>query len=149
MDVISSAIVLCETRLISGEEPPHIDGYSAYTVSRKTRNRIKGGGLGIYVLDSISSNRVENLSKICTSYESIGVEINLGANNMFYLCGVYRPPQCNINDFNNTYFEMIRRYVNNKKCMVVGDFNIDLMSLHSVTSCQNVYDNFISETKRL
>ena len=136
VQVTFSAIVLCETFLYSDENPPSIDGYTAFSVSRDRNLRHRGGGVVVYVLSSLTSTRIDNMSSIFTSFESIGVEITSGTNNTIQLFGVYRPPYCNLNDFNDEFFQMAMPYMNNKKCMVVGDFNVNTLDLSSVLACQ-------------
>ena len=145
LQISFSVIVICETFLVSNEEPPHLEGYTSFSVSRNNGVRHRGGGLVVYVLDSIESTKIKTLCRMSSNFESIGVEISLGSNNSFYLCGVYRPPHSNITNFNTDFFEMISTHSHNKKCIVTGDFNIDLMSIGTVSSCQNFVDSFASE----
>ena len=68
----------------------------------------------MYVLDKPSSTKFEGISKIFSSFESIGVEKTLGANNVIYICGIYRPPWSKITDFNQEFFEMTKKYIEDK-----------------------------------
>ena len=86
--------VLSETYLFSDENAPNIEGYIAFSVS-SDRNRIhRGGGLLVYVSDKIPSLKIDIMSIVFSSYESIGLGTSLGKKYSFYLCGVYRPPSC-------------------------------------------------------
>ena len=136
-------IVLSETYLFSDENAPNIEGYTAFSVSRDRKRIHRGGGLLVYVSDKISSIKIDVMSRVFSSYESIGLEISLGKNNSFYLCGVYRPPSCKLQDFNHDFFEMIKASVGGKKCIILGDFNVNLLGLNSVLACQDFFDNFI------
>ena len=115
LQISFSVIVICETFLVSNEEPPHLEGYTSFSVSRNNGVRHRGGGLVVYVLDSIESTKIKTLCRMSSNFESIGVEISLGSNNSFYLCGVYRPPHSNITNFNTDFFEMISTHSHNKK----------------------------------
>ena len=99
----------------------------------------------MYVLNKLFSIKVEEISKIFSNFESIGVENTLSANNVIYICGIYRLPWSKNTDFNREFFEMTKKCIKDKKCLKLGEFNINLMNLNSVVSCQDFYDFFISE----
>ena len=89
-----SVTVLSETFLISDENAPIIEGYTTFSVSMDIKRSRRGGGLLVYVSDKISSVKIDIMSRFSSSYEYFGLDISLGTNNSFYLCGFYRPPSC-------------------------------------------------------
>ena len=80
-----------------------------------------------------------------SSFESIGVEITLSANNIIYICGIYILLWSKITDFKGEFFAMTKKFTKAKNCLIFGNFNINLMNLISVVFCQDIYDFFISE----
>ena len=98
----------------------------------------------MFHLNAHSKLTIRNFKDVhCPCYESIELEISLGKNNSFYLCGVFRPPSCKIQYFNHDFFEIIKASIVGKKCIISGDFNINLLGLKSVVDCQDFFDNFI------
>ena len=86
-----SVIVLSETCLVPNENHSILEGYTSYAVCRNCNKNDRGGGSLVYVLDKLSSIKVEGISKKNSSLESIGVELTLSAYNVIYICGIYRP----------------------------------------------------------
>ena len=75
-----SIIVLSETFFLSDENAPIIEGYKAFSVSRDGKRFHIDDGLLVYVSDKISSIKIDIMSRVFSSYESIGLEISLGKN---------------------------------------------------------------------
>ena len=133
-----TAIVLNETWLDEGEHVLFkIDGYDTYSIPRNRR----GGGVLIYIKDSINSSLIDSISVINPYFESLFINIKL--NSVPITLGtVYRPP---LNSRNlNAFFTDFKLKILNKlppnNILMCGDFNLDL---HSSTSPQ--ISNFISE----
>ena len=95
--------------------------------------------ISLRVLINCIETRVTQVFTIVSSYESIGLEISLGKNNSFYLCGVYRSPSCKLQDFHHDFFEMTKASVGGKECIILGDFNVNLLGLKSVLACQDFF----------
>jgi hypothetical protein len=127
---IYHVIVLTETWLNDrSEELYNLPNYSHVTISRSQR---AGGGIRIYALNSLIINKMDEFSIICNSHEALFVKVSLPKMFSFIVGGIYRPPNCSVNEFNdylsNTLFasEIIIR----GKCILLGDFNINMMNLH-------------------
>ena len=103
-----SVIVFGETCLLPNENHPILGGNISYAVCISCNRNNSEGGLLVYVLDKLSSIKVEGMSKMLYSFESIGAEITLSANNVIYICGIYRPPWSKITDFNREFFTMTK-----------------------------------------
>lgn len=82
----------------------------------------KGGGVAIYVHDSIKYEITEELYECGNHYLWIRINklsLNIGA--------IYKPGDSNINNFIETYTSQLER---RKRTIVLGDFNIDLHRCH-------------------
>ena len=64
---------------------------------------------------------------------------------------VYKPPDSNVNIFNEHFSDILRKFSNErKKCIIMADFNIDLLNtdtwsnnrLHSWHVCQCILPNY-------
>ena len=122
-----SVLAFSETWLNSTSEPlVNLDGYKQFLSSRKSK---KGGGLALYINDNYQNCKLRSdLSGISPNGECESLFIELEVNGSNYLIGVfYRPPGTDINSFNH-YFNCILETIQkeNKKCVILGDFNIDL-----------------------
>ena len=93
------------------------------------------GGVGFYISRNISYFVREDLSRRENEYESLWIEVKSDLHHNL-ICGVvYRHPNSDIDVFNN-YINEISGKINseNKFCIIMGDFNIDLLkSSHSNT----------------
>lgn len=125
-----SLVVLTEHGLRSEElTSTRINGYTL--IGGFSREVSRKGGVAIYVNDNLG-NTVENLDisdktieKVC---EICMVRISLGKT-QFYLMGVYRPPNSNLDIALDTLSETLDK-IPTWKCPVVvmGDINIDDLS---------------------
>jgi len=113
-------IILVETWLkIEDNQYYDIPGYTTVYSNRHDK---RGGGINMYFRNG--SVKILNIEKCIEVYiEMISVVTNIGT-----ICAIYRPPnQKNIRPF----FEMLEKLLdhsNKNKTIVIGDFNIDLLS---------------------
>ena len=107
------------------------------------------GGVAIYVHDSFTFTRLDSdtFKQNSTVYESMFLEIySNGANfNKFIIGSVYRRPSELIDDLTQ-FIEEFSITLNNihaisKQAYINGDFNIDLLQLHTNTHYNTFYDN--------
>ena len=107
------------------------------------------GGVAIYVHDSFTFTRLDSdtFNQNSTVYESMFLEIyNNGTNfNKFIIGSVYRRPSELIDDLIQ-FIEEFSITLNNihaisKQAYINGDFNIDLLQLHTNTHYNTFYDN--------
>ena len=103
----------------------NIPGYLAYHTIRKEG---RSGGVSIYVRDTISSFKVEEISLSDVSIELCSVKISLNGD-AWYLLGIYRPHSDTIQNFQLSLDSVLNSpLLHNKNCIILGDFNINLLS---------------------
>ena len=85
----------------------------------------RGGGVSLYIAEKIACTELCELDIADDHIEGVFAKLHL--NGQTYIVGVvYRPPNSNIVDFNNTMhyiFEKVTQY----PCYIMGDFNLDLL----------------------
>ena len=105
-----------------------LKGYKFYRVSRTNK---RGGGVAIYVKESIKHNQVKELSKsIDNVLDFVAVEIELNNAKKINVCTLYRPPNTDIEQFNNEINEILKSF-KRKTVYLCGDYNINLLNSES------------------
>ena len=99
------------------ETEVHIQGYNLYHKDRVGR---RGGGVALYVRDSLQSYSVSSI-KVDNNQESLWVEIKEG-NEKLLMGLVYRPPNLS-REATLTLLDEIRRACTHRRVCVMGDFN--------------------------
>ena len=88
----------------------------------------RGGGVAIFVHESLCYTKRNNLCINCEAIESLLIEIrnNDGKNVIFNI--VYRPPDGDLEVCEN-YFQSILSHnsIRNKSVILAGDFNINVL----------------------
>ncbi|XP_074038462.1 uncharacterized protein [Leptinotarsa decemlineata] len=100
-----------------------IPGYTFFRMDRSTR----GGGIGIYVKNNISS-RMFDLNSINEHCEQLWIQIKIN-NILFAIGNLYRPPKGNLASFINSIddsLSQITAMVDEIICF--GDMNVNLLS---------------------
>lgn len=95
----------------------NIPGYNVY---RRDRRKGKGGGVLIYVKDSIQSQQIvfpEN------NLECVGVKLTLSPEMYFAVFAVYRPPTAT-NEFYDCLNVILKQY-GKMEVILMGDFNLN------------------------
>ena len=118
--------------LISGQYK-NLNGYKFVSNHRSV---CKGGGVGIYVKNSLTFNVCDDLTIMQEKiFESIFIDIKLSTGNV--VCGtIYRSPS---NDLisNDSFLKTLKKCHNilqpNKICYITGDFNYDLANFDDVS----------------
>ena len=136
-----SIIGISETWL-NAKSPP-LFALNGYKEIRKDRAHGRGGGVLMYISNSLSFKPRNDLSFPRETAECLCVEIDLPKDKNFVVCVVYRPPTSDVTDFLDD-LESVMLTVNssNKSVCFMGDFNIDLLS-NSPNSIrfQNILDS--------
>ena len=118
-------------------------GYNFFFNSSLTTH----GGVGIFVSDDLQKPKIrKDLEKVNSFCESIFVELSL-PNSKKYLIGcVYRHPNTSVNDFTEDFILPLLNKLafENKKCLIMGDFNIDLLKSSNNTAISNYYQTMCS-----
>ena len=86
----------------------------------------RGGGISIFVHDTIQYKHRLNLDVILPYMECCFIEINFN-NKKYLIAGMYRIPDTDINLFIEKFNEIIEPLKNSSEVIVLGDFNINLL----------------------
>jgi hypothetical protein len=86
------------------------------------------GGVGFYIKTSVAFNKREDLCTSDNEHESLWIEIESNHQHNI-ICGVvYRHPNANLNMTLKYIYSIIEKIHNeNKYCIMMGDFNINLV----------------------
>ena len=120
-------ICLCETFLnetFSSQEL-HIENYVLFRKDRLTH----GGGVAIYVKDNLTCVRRDDLE--VEGVESVWLEVQQANSSSFLICSCYRPPSSNSEWFNVFANSLEQSFLEQKECMIIGDFNLNLQDSSS------------------
>ena len=105
-----------------------IPGYK--TPYREDRNA-NGGGLLVYVKNSITSKRINNLED--SQIENICLEINL-KHQKWFLVATYNPPNSSNEYFQNSIIKIVdKASLNYENFVIIGDLNLTPDNLHLKT----------------
>ena len=100
------------------------------------------GGAGCFISNDIPFKCRSDLNMTLSgSLESIFIELTLTKTTSL-VCGcIYRHPHMSINGFNDNYMNVLLENIKkeNKSCILMGDFNIDLMR----SAANNAISNFL------
>ena len=135
-----SVIGLSET-WFSDHSDPSLFSLPSYNLITNNRQGKAGGGVGLFISNQFEYVPRDELKYINPNIESIFAEIIIpGAKNII-IGTIYRPPRSNHNDFINCIHEILANPVlNNKHCFLMGDFNINLLNIHSNGAIQSFFD---------
>lgn len=116
-DFTVHVIVLSEIFIYSQEQDRYIiNNYNSYFLCRDGN---RGGGVVVYVLKTITSNKSFELNFMDNSFLNINFSCF-----KFNLLAIYRPPSSDKSEFLNKLEEIL---ANNNKTYIVGDLNLDLL----------------------
>jgi hypothetical protein len=120
-------LAINETKLDSSisDSEIYINGY---TIIRKDRNR-NGGGIAIYIKNNISHFERVDLTLDSGNLELICIEINRLHCRPFLLRAWYRPPNSEIELFDNLELFLFKCDIENKELILIGDINCDYMKV--------------------
>ena len=108
-----------------------------YIVNLET-DGTKGGGVCIYVLNSLTTNRCNNLCVNNKHIESLFLQITDNKKSFRVGC-IYRPPSGKVVEFKNFLKNAIREN-KNKKIYIAGDFNINSLSYDKFRKTKLFFD---------
>jgi hypothetical protein len=117
----------------------NIQGYNYVSCLRNDR----GGGIIVYYIDSLQINIIEEMTGIFDSHESLLLSCHIPNYGDISLWSFYRPPHLSCNLF-VTYLENNLTYIQGKKCVLTGDFNVDIINdrSHEVDNLINTMTSF-------
>ena len=126
--LLSNYSVLCLTETwITPTIPDEVITIGGYNLVRRDRRIGRGGGVSMYVKESISFSVIHSESSI----EQLWVKINI--NRQHYAVGVvYRPPDSSYNEFLNILEQQLSLLLPQyDEIFCLGDFNIDMLKSDS------------------
>ena len=127
-------IIICsETWLKLPAKDVRLDGYEFIGNNRKNK---KGGGVGIFVLNTLKHKVRKDLHVESKCMENITTEIMCNRKNIV-VGSIYRPPNTNHSEFMDHYTELIRKIKNENKEIILGmDHNLDFLKseIHKPTA---------------
>ena len=94
-----------------------------YSIVRFDRNRF-GGGVALYIKNTIPYTERKDL--VPDNLEMICVEINRQHSRPFLITTWYRPPNSELDIFNNFELFLFKCDMENKELIIVGDLNCDV-----------------------
>ena len=117
-----SVISLAETNIDQCNQGMYqIDNYQSIYQS-KISNKLKGSGVGMYIHKNYNFTEIPQIS--CCTYNLEALFVTITNTKVPLTVGVvYRPPNGNINSFNDE-FEQLLSQLPNKNVYIQGDFNI-------------------------
>ena len=122
-------ILITETLLKAGNDGTFgIDGYKSISLSRSTSF---ARGLKFYIRDSISFNKMEDLTKTSRICEQPFVSASLPGIGEVKIGGIYRSPNSSKSEFLCNMEGNLRK-LNGSKSILIGDFNFNT---HSALTC--------------
>ena len=106
IDIPVTAIAVTETWLKhSSHDCYNIHGYNCIFNSRLTKN---GGGVGIYLSDTLDFNIRNDLNLMLPDIESVFIEVHRHADVNLLFGSIYRPPNSNFTNFYNELSSLLR-----------------------------------------
>jgi len=143
-----TVIGLCEIWL--KESNCDLYGIKGYVSEFKCRQGKSGSGVALYIKDSVNYNRRNDLESILNecAIECVFIEIQgkqFGPKPIV-IGEIYRPPGSSVDSF-NTYIETFLKSVNKegKLCYLLGDYNINLINVHTHSPTENLVDIMFSQ----
>ena len=120
----------------------NISGYELHYVSR---NDGRGGGVAIYINETLRYRRVESKClSVDDCFECLTMEIIInGSKNVIIAC-IYRKPDSQMEKFTCHLEELFGKIKNNKVLYITGDFNIDLIKQDAHSQTKHFIDTIFS-----
>ena len=117
-------IIITETWLTAASDVGYsLPGYCCYSVTREGN---RGGGVKVYYRDFLDAQIDNFMTGVYDSYEGAFFTVNTRKLGSLVVGGIYRPPSRSTDLFMNTLENFFTE--SNAKCILAGDFNINLLS---------------------
>ena len=108
-----------------------IEGYIGYHVTRQNQ---RSGGVSVYLKEYINSELIKELSFVSQNIEICTIRIRLCELDLFLL-SIYRPHDDSVENFISCLEGILNgNILRNKTCILIGDFNINLLNNDSITN---------------
>lgn len=94
------------------------------------RERFKGGGVAIFVKDSLHFQKFSPSEKTELDFEAEGVKVQLSSAENIIVVGLYRSPNGCIRSFFQKLEELLTKlFSNSTKFLIIGDININVLDI--------------------
>lgn len=142
LNILFSFIGLAETWTTSSNcNLYNIHGYNSESLYRSSR---KGGGVTIFIQNSISYNLRDDLNLMSDSIECIFIEIDkteFNSKHNIIIGEIYRPPNTDISKFNEHICYVMQTIGNeNKIAFLMGDYNLNHLDINNSTPMKDFSD---------
>ena len=139
-------IAISETWLEPGDSQDALLRLDGYTMSHMERENRKGGGVAIYVSNSLDYRVINCMSvRINGVMECVTVELCINKRKNIIVNCVYRTPGSDMQTFIDQIETVIKNVKNVKKSIFLcGDLNIDLLKYNDNTPTKNFVDMMFS-----
>ena len=132
-------LAFCETKLNPDLENLHsLPNYNCVFNSKNSQS----GGLVLYIKNNLTFKTMPEVTVMLEHLESLCVELIVGGCAVL-LCIIYRRPGSCFDSFMLNYQQIVE-CIGNKKCLIFGDFNIDLLKYNNSNQVQT-FVNFSFE----
>ena len=139
-------IGLCETWL-NDISPASLFQIDDFTLVTKDRVGKRGGGVGFYVSNSLKFNLLDDYCITSDVIESIFIEIEVPNKRNVIIAEIYRPPHSIYAEFIETLHDILStNHLNDKTCIIMGDFNHNLLNYRENHTCQDFLDLMLSKS---
>lgn len=122
-----------------------IEGYRMECINRTNR---QGGGVSILIQEQLDYTKRSDLCHSTEVIECIFIEVfksKLNSNKHYIIGVIYRPPNSNLEDFNNFLNDILANIQReNKYVYLLGDFNIDLLNSNHHNNSSQFIDTMYS-----
>ncbi len=120
---------LTETWTLDSADNDALFNLTGYESIFKSRSGSRGGGVCLYINNILVHKRRLDLELNDQSFESLFIEIETGTLSRNLIIGViYRPPGHDLSSFQLVFDTVLAKIDSlKKKCVLMGDFNIDLL----------------------
>ena len=120
--------------------PANIDAYSivGYNHVGLTREDRKGGGVSLLISEKLMYAEFQELNIVEDHVECVFVKM-MYKGNVIIVGTVYRPPNSNIVDFNDTMSNILEK-IGHHSCYIMGDYNLDLLKHDKHPLTENCLD---------
>ena len=139
-------IAISETWLSDSENTPYsIKGYNFICNCRQDRT---GGGVGLYIADSIVYIKRPDLTRMFPYLESIFIESTNSKKQKIILGCIYRPPSTDLSLFNKELSNIVDIIEAGKAklSVIAGDFNLDLLKVKNHPPTQEFLNSLLSHS---
>ena len=135
--VIAFVETWLEEKISGGFE---LESYISYDAFRS----VHGGGIRIFVHNSLQSSTISNLCKVDNLFESLFAEITLDTGNKITVGCIYRSPSASVPDFNDALLNEVLPEIRHNKTILLGDININLYNPHGLPHIDDYMNNMLS-----